>query len=56
MVSALPGTPSPAMLVPLTVTVKLPETPAGINTDSELFLISAVPPVTEFAPEKTLPL
>src|SRR5215467_139405 len=52
VVSLLPGTPSPAMFVALTVTVKLPVVPAGRKTDSRLFLGSAVPPVTEFAPEK----
>jgi hypothetical protein len=44
------------MFVALTVMVKLPEVPAGRKTDSTLFLPSAVPPDTEFAPEKTLPL
>src|ERR1051325_12242533 len=44
------------MFVALTVTVKLPDGPAGRNTDSALFFASAVPPLMEFAPEKTLPL
>src|SRR5262249_59373605 len=43
------------MFVALTVTVKLPDVPAGRKTDSTLFLGSAEPPVVEFAPEKTLP-
>src|SRR2546422_4910737 len=43
------------MFVALTVTVKLPDVPAGRKTDSTLFLGSAAPPVVEFAPEKTLP-
>src|SRR6185503_2631213 len=43
------------MFAALTVIVKLPDTPAGMKTDSTLFLPSATPPVTELAPEKTLP-
>src|SRR5689334_8543182 len=56
VVSPLPGTPSPAMFAAVTVTVKAPLTPEGRNTDSVLSLASAVPPVVEDAPLKTLPL
>src|SRR5262249_53997593 len=43
------------MFVALTVTVKLPDVPAGRKTDSTLFLGSAVPPDVELAPQKTFP-
>jgi len=50
------GTPLPAMLVALTLTMMLPVTPAGMKTLSTLLRRSAAPPVTESAPENTLPL
>ena len=43
------------MLVAVIVIVKAPLTPAGRKTDSTLLRMSALPPVVEFAPEKTLP-
>ena len=43
------------MLAAVMVTVKLPLVPEGRNTLSTLLRKSAAPPVTEVAPEKTLP-
>ena len=50
------GTPSELMFAAITMIEKLPERPAGRKTLSTLFRESALPPVVENAPLKTLPL